>query len=68
MCEQVEEGWWSGSLSGRSGLFPSNFVKELEDEETSEVAVATDETGETHTHTHLNTDQVRDTRDEARLA
>lgn len=27
---QVEEGWWSGSLNGKSGLFPSNFVKELE--------------------------------------
>uniref|UniRef100_A0A096LW77 Osteoclast-stimulating factor 1 n=1 Tax=Poecilia formosa TaxID=48698 RepID=A0A096LW77_POEFO len=30
ILEEVEEGWWSGSLNGRSGLFPSNFVKELE--------------------------------------
>lgn len=29
-CAQVEEGWWSGTLNGKSGLFPSNFVKELE--------------------------------------
>uniref|UniRef100_A0ABM5GSN9 CD2-associated protein isoform X2 n=1 Tax=Pogona vitticeps TaxID=103695 RepID=A0ABM5GSN9_9SAUR len=28
--EEVEEGWWSGTLNGKSGLFPSNFVKELE--------------------------------------
>lgn len=27
---QVEEGWWSGGLNGKSGLFPSNFVKELD--------------------------------------
>ncbi|XP_018121480.1 CD2-associated protein isoform X2 [Xenopus laevis] len=30
IIEEVEEGWWSGSNSGKSGLFPSNFVKELE--------------------------------------
>ena len=27
---QVEEGWWSGSINGKSGVFPSNFVKELD--------------------------------------
>lgn len=27
---QVEEGWWSGTVNGKSGLFPSNFVKELD--------------------------------------
>ncbi|NWX17981.1 CD2AP protein, partial [Aegotheles bennettii] len=30
IIEEVEEGWWSGTLNGRTGLFPSNFVKELE--------------------------------------
>ncbi|XP_044025355.1 CD2-associated protein isoform X2 [Siniperca chuatsi] len=30
IIEEVEEGWWSGSLNGKSGLFPSNFVKELD--------------------------------------
>ncbi|CAM4530219.1 CD2-associated protein isoform X2 [Lepidochelys kempii] len=38
--EEVEEGWWSGTLNGKSGLFPSNFVKELEltdDGETQDV-------------------------------
>lgn len=30
ISEEVEEGWWSGTLNGKSGLFPSNFVKELE--------------------------------------
>ncbi|KAM3931418.1 CD2-associated protein isoform 2-T2 [Leptodactylus fuscus] len=30
ITEEVEEGWWSGTSNGRSGLFPSNFVKEVE--------------------------------------
>ncbi|XP_063771315.1 CD2-associated protein isoform X2 [Pseudophryne corroboree] len=30
ITNEVEEGWWSGTCSGRSGLFPSNFVKELD--------------------------------------
>ncbi|XP_012600278.1 CD2-associated protein [Microcebus murinus] len=28
--EEVEEGWWSGTLNNKLGLFPSNFVKEFE--------------------------------------
>ena len=24
---QVKEGWWQGSLNGKKGLFPSNFVE-----------------------------------------
>ncbi|KAK7907323.1 hypothetical protein WMY93_015935 [Mugilogobius chulae] len=40
ITEEVEEGWWSGTLNGKSGLFPSNFVKEMdattEDRESSE--------------------------------
>uniref|UniRef100_A0A8C4L1K8 CD2-associated protein n=1 Tax=Equus asinus asinus TaxID=83772 RepID=A0A8C4L1K8_EQUAS len=28
--EEVEEGWWSGTLNNKLGLFPSNFVQELE--------------------------------------
>ncbi|KAM7395027.1 hypothetical protein PAMA_006666 [Pampus argenteus] len=30
ITEEVEEGWWNGVFNGKSGLFPSNFVKELE--------------------------------------
>lgn len=44
---QVEEGWWSGSVNGKSGVFPSNFVKELDaagDEPESNSAAA-DEAG-----------------------
>ncbi|XP_064413328.1 SH3 domain-containing kinase-binding protein 1 isoform X2 [Latimeria chalumnae] len=26
---EVEEGWWEGTLHGKRGLFPSNFIKEL---------------------------------------
>lgn len=46
IVEEVEEGWWNGNFNGKSGLFPSNFVKELdatgEDGDTGEGA--TDET------------------------
>uniref|UniRef100_A0A674D6B8 Osteoclast-stimulating factor 1 n=1 Tax=Salmo trutta TaxID=8032 RepID=A0A674D6B8_SALTR len=28
---EVEEGWWEGSLNGKTGMFPSNFTRELED-------------------------------------
>ncbi|XP_068432859.1 CD2-associated protein isoform X2 [Clinocottus analis] len=30
VIEEVEEGWWNGNFNGKSGLFPSNFVKELD--------------------------------------
>ncbi|XP_053736289.1 CD2-associated protein [Synchiropus splendidus] len=30
ITHEVEEGWWGGSVNGKTGLFPSNFVKELE--------------------------------------
>lgn len=26
---EVEEGWWEGVLHGKTGMFPSNFIKEL---------------------------------------
>ncbi|XP_069045992.1 SH3 domain-containing kinase-binding protein 1 isoform X2 [Lepisosteus oculatus] len=26
---EVEEGWWEGTLNGRTGMFPSNFIREL---------------------------------------
>lgn len=44
---QVEEGWWSGSLNGKSGLFPSNFVKEVDAtaDEAESNDTAADETG-----------------------
>lgn len=44
---QVEEGWWSGDLNGKSGLFPSNFVKELDatGEDADSNDMAADETG-----------------------
>lgn len=31
-CVQVEEGWWEGVLNGKTGMFPSNFIKELSGE------------------------------------
>uniref|UniRef100_UPI0037E82CB5 CD2-associated protein isoform X2 n=1 Tax=Semicossyphus pulcher TaxID=241346 RepID=UPI0037E82CB5 len=44
IIEEVEEGWWNGNLNGKSGLFPSNFVKEVDtvgdDAETNDTAAA----------------------------
>ncbi|XP_041511414.1 CD2-associated protein [Microtus oregoni] len=41
--EEVEEGWWSGTLNNKLGLFPSNFVKELELTEDGETHEGQDE-------------------------
>uniref|UniRef100_A0A673GFP3 Osteoclast-stimulating factor 1 n=1 Tax=Sinocyclocheilus rhinocerous TaxID=307959 RepID=A0A673GFP3_9TELE len=43
ITQEVEEGWWSGSMNGKSGLFPSNFVKEIESAEETETSDVTDE-------------------------
>ncbi|KAI7799943.1 CD2-associated protein, partial [Triplophysa rosa] len=43
ITEEVEEGWWSGTMNGKSGLFPSNFVKEVETAEDTETSDVTDE-------------------------
>ncbi|XP_051730804.1 CD2-associated protein isoform X2 [Ctenopharyngodon idella] len=43
IIEEVEEGWWSGSMNGKSGLFPSNFVKEVDSTEDTETSEVTDE-------------------------
>ena len=32
MLDEVEEGWWKGRLDGKEGVFPCNFVEEIEDE------------------------------------
>uniref|UniRef100_A0A8C5PD68 CD2 associated protein n=1 Tax=Leptobrachium leishanense TaxID=445787 RepID=A0A8C5PD68_9ANUR len=45
VTEEVEEGWWSGTHGGQSGLFPSNFVKEV-DHVDDEVVDITEETVE----------------------
>lgn len=29
VSRQEEGGWWEGSLNGKSGWFPSNYVREL---------------------------------------
>uniref|UniRef100_A0A8B9H233 Osteoclast-stimulating factor 1 n=1 Tax=Astyanax mexicanus TaxID=7994 RepID=A0A8B9H233_ASTMX len=43
ITEEVEEGWWSGSMNGKSGLFPSNFVKEVEMNEEEEISDVPDD-------------------------
>ncbi|NXI42459.1 CD2AP protein, partial [Galbula dea] len=42
--EEVEDGWWSGTLNGKAGLFPSNFVKELELTDDGETQDSLDDT------------------------
>ncbi|KAM6280017.1 CD2-associated protein isoform 1-T1 [Porphyrio hochstetteri] len=44
ISEEVEEGWWSGILNGKAGLFPSNFVKELELPDDGETQDSLDDT------------------------
>ncbi len=29
VTQQVDGGWWEGELNGRTGWFPSNYVKEI---------------------------------------
>ncbi|MCI4389234.1 hypothetical protein PGIGA_G00095540 [Pangasianodon gigas] len=43
ISEEVEEGWWSGIVNGKTGLFPSNFVKEIETSEDGESNEVPDE-------------------------
>ncbi|XP_019647811.1 PREDICTED: SH3 domain-containing kinase-binding protein 1-like isoform X3 [Branchiostoma belcheri] len=33
ILKQEEEGWWEGTLNGKSGVFPSNFVEVIKDED-----------------------------------
>lgn len=37
VLKQEEPGWWEGNLSGRIGMFPSNFVELVDKDEPSEV-------------------------------
>lgn len=39
---QVEEGWWEGVLNGKTGMFPSNFIKELSGE-SDDLGISQDE-------------------------
>lgn len=32
VLNEVEEGWWMGSVNGKKGVFPSNFVVEQAEE------------------------------------
>ena len=34
VLEDDEEGWWRGKLKGKVGMFPSNFVEVVKEEET----------------------------------
>lgn len=56
---QVEEGWWNGLLNGKSGLFPSNFVKEMDvaGEEVESNESAAEETGKkAHIHSSIHSE------------
>ena len=33
VLEEEEEGWWRGRIGNHEGVFPSNFVEEIEEEE-----------------------------------
>lgn len=33
IIREVEDGWWEGSIHGRTGVFPSNFVELVNESE-----------------------------------
>ena len=33
VLDEAEDGWWSGELRGKEGVFPNNFVVEITEEE-----------------------------------
>ncbi|XP_058148015.1 SH3 domain-containing kinase-binding protein 1 isoform X4 [Dasypus novemcinctus] len=49
---EVEEGWWEGVLNGKTGMFPSNFIKELSGE-SDDLGISQDE--------HLSKSSLRET-------
>lgn len=36
VVDQPEEGWWEGVIKGKHGLFPSNFVTMVDEDDASE--------------------------------
>ena len=40
----VEDGWWSGQLGSKEGLFPSRYVEVIEDENVAQASNSTVET------------------------
>ncbi|XP_075216839.1 CIN85 and CD2AP related isoform X2 [Lycorma delicatula] len=36
ILDEVEEGWWKGKLRNQTGVFPSNFVSEINDDNYSQ--------------------------------
>ena len=40
----VEQGWWTGQLGSKEGLFPSNYVEVIEDENAAQANNSTVET------------------------
>ncbi|KAL5011035.1 hypothetical protein ScPMuIL_013340 [Solemya velum] len=47
ITKQDEEGWWEGNINGRTGVFPSNFVKILDEPEQESESTEDKEKGET---------------------
>ncbi|XP_026093694.1 SH3 domain-containing kinase-binding protein 1-like isoform X2 [Carassius auratus] len=57
---EVEEGWWEGFLNGKTGMFPSNFTKELAEAEdlTPQDDTRSTQTSQSALHTHLPTSKT----------
>lgn len=36
VIKRIDEGWWIGSCNGKSGMFPSNYVTTIDENECSE--------------------------------
>ncbi|RXN17105.1 SH3 domain-containing kinase-binding 1 isoform X1 [Labeo rohita] len=62
---EVEEGWWEGVLNGKTGMFPSNFTKELSAE--AEDLTPQDDTRSTRTSVKDSTGSESDGGDSSSL-
>ena len=68
---QVEEGWWEGSLNGKTGVFPSNFVEMMEEtdgehaDSSKTTTAAAGQSNVVYTSRHVFTGQKNDDLDGA---
>ncbi|XP_042224969.1 SH3 domain-containing kinase-binding protein 1-like isoform X2 [Homarus americanus] len=54
ILQEVEEGWWKGVLDGQVGMFPSNFVEDVVDEENTSTSTKQSESTLENINNQLN--------------
>lgn len=41
VTKKIDQGWWIGTCNGKSGMFPSNYVTQIDDTKYSSTDIAT---------------------------